>query len=142
MMRIAAIILIALVACKSKGNRGSENKYSLLIKSADSVGISFEYTDSVTGSFRISTVYKKDKELINHIGDVFRGKEEACSCKSLGRINVYKQDSIVLQTDIALSEASGEGCMYLIFKEGEKQVCYRLSYNVGQPLSEYRDLMK
>lgn len=142
MMRIAAIVLIVLIACKNKGNTGSENKYSMVIKSADSIGISFEYNDSVTGSFRISTIYKKEKQLLNEIGDLFKGKEEACSCISLGRINVYKQDSIVLQSDIALSEGSGEGCVFLMFKEEGKQTCYRLNYNIGQFLSEYRYLMK
>jgi hypothetical protein len=144
MKGIVAILLISLIACKGKSApKNSSNKYTPIVQAADSIGISFKFEDSAAGVYRISTLYEKDRSIINAIGNIFSNKEEACSCKAIGYLEVYAKDTITLNIPVVISSlGSGKDCTFLIIKEGDKEICYRLSYSVGRYLEELRNDMK
>lgn len=140
MIRIIAILAVWLIACNSKSNSNSKvNKYTAVFQTADSIGISYRFADSTTTI--ISTIYKKDKDLLADIADVFNSKETNCSCASNGYINVYSKDTIALNIRFAI-ESDGKDCAYLLVKEDGKEKCYVLTYRIGMYLSEKREFIK
>jgi len=143
MIRMGIILLTLLVSCKSEtGSSKNINKYTKLFQSADSISISFNYRDSEDAS-RISSVHKKDKSLINTIGEMFHKNEKDCACKTVGYIDVYVKDTIALNIEIGQPAATSSiELEFLKVREADKFVCYRLSDMLSQYLAEYRELMK
>src|SRR6185369_5110529 len=129
--------------CKSKTDDAKNlNKYAMLFQAADSVSISFNFQDG-KDTFRHSSVHKKDKSLINTIGETFNKNEKDCACKTVGYIDVYAKDTITLSVEIGQpAGTSSTELRFLKVRESGKFICYRLSDRLSQYFAEYRELMK
>lgn len=131
MIRIACILLVFFAACNNK-KRVTESSYGF--QKADSIGISYDFGD------RVSTIYKKDKQLLADIDRVFNGPGTDCNCKEDGYITLHEKDTVtIINFAIGVNQDS---CQYFMTEEGGKKKCYKLTYNIGMYLSEKRDFIK
>jgi len=142
MMRFI-VFLVFILACKGKtGTAKNANKYTMSFQAADSISISFNYQDS-TDVQRISSVHKKDPSILKAFGEIFNKKGKDCVSKTVGFIDVYTKDSVVLTVEIGQTFSTNKTALeFLKIREGEKFICYSLSDGLSGFLSEYRELMK